>query len=150
MDLQEAESLFNDPEKCIVEDIIWSRDPYHTSTFIFRETIYCHNLQMTIKGSFNSDLISTSFTILHPKKMRIYALNHGGTTHENDDGTKNGRLHKHRYRPEEPSWAYEPDDITANPDELEKLWKEFCDEAKIYHVGQFFLPDFESGLFDEN
>lgn len=149
MNLQEAESLFNDKNKCVTEDIEWFRDQLHPDTFIFKETVYCKDLQMSIKGSFNTSLGSASFTIIHPKFGRIYALDHGGHTHQNNDGKKNGTLHKHRYRPEEPDYAYVPEDITAEPDELSKLWKEFCTEARVFHSGQFFEPDLSKGLFDD-
>jgi len=149
MNQQEADAIFNNPDKCIVEDIVWKTNPQHHGTLIFRETLYCNDLQLDIKGSINTIIDTISFTILHPTVGRIYALDHGIVAHKNYDGKKNGGLHKHRWRPEEPSFAYEPDDITATTTEYLKLWKEFCDEAKIYHTGSFFEPNLSGGMFDD-
>lgn len=149
MNLQQAEAIFNDVDKCVAEDIVWAPNPQHLGTLIFRETLYCKELQMDIKGSINTIVDTVSFTILHPTAGRIYALNHGGHTHTNRDGTFNGRLHKHRWKPHEPDFAYEPDDITASTTEFTKLWEEFCAEAKIYHSGTFFEPDLTGGMFND-
>ena len=148
MNRTEAEAIFDNEDKCITEDIVWSKDQQHYGNLVFEETLYCGNLQMRLKGSINPATDSLSFAIIHPKEGRIYGLDHGGHTHKNkSDKVRCGYLHKHRWRPEDHTWAYEPTDILGSSTEIQKVWGEFCAEAKIYHAGKFYPPN--DGLFDD-
>lgn len=146
---READAIFDDEDKCLNDDVVWTTDEQHPLNFVFRGTVYCNDLELILAASINPIIGSVSFALIHPKEGRIYGLDIGGHPHRNLDGTRNGSKHKHRWKSGDPSWAYEPDDITATPDELEKLWREFFKEAKIYHSGEFSLPHRSKGLFDD-
>ena len=65
-----------------------------------------------------------------------------GTDHRNPKDKKHiGKLHKHKWTPAyKDKYAYVPDDITAGVNDVVKIWKEFCAEAKITHDGTLSEP----------
>ena len=135
-----ANEIFDD-KKFIVDDVLWSKDPYREAYFVFEETLFCNQLKLKLVGSANLSAASVSFTIVHPNEGRVYGLDHGSDGHKNLRGIGNvGSLHKHKWKPEDPNWAYAPDDITAEATDIKNVWKQFCVEANICHFGDFFEP----------
>lgn len=146
MEQSEADAIFESREKFIQDDIFWANDIDHSGQFDFRVPVYFEGTQLIMTGSHNPILDKWSFVLLHPKEGRIYALDIG-TEHENEDGTKLGEVHKHRWKKEEPSFAYAPTDITAPTSNPRLLWIQFCQEAKIIFNGVFHDPPNTESLF---
>ncbi len=126
--------------KSITEEIKWQRDQDHSLGWEFRVECIVESDKFIVAGSCCRPAGVVSFTILHRTHGRIYGLDLG-KEHRNGDGTLVGEKHKHRPQDNDPNFAYEPTDITADAEDLELLWKQFCKEANIVHTEQFFIPD---------
>jgi hypothetical protein len=77
---------------------------------------------------------------VHQAAGRIYALDLG-KDHRNPDGELVGEKHKHRFTEQfRDKWAYVPDDITFPAVDPVGVWKQFCTEARLRHVGTLQPP----------
>jgi hypothetical protein len=132
----EFEAIMEDESKKIVGDIIWSEDEDHSPAVEFRvEVISSAGYPLSINGSFNADVKTLSFTLIHRGTGRIYALDMG-KDHHNRTCQFVGEKHKHRWKePLRDTDAYVPGDITATVDNVILVWQQFCNEAKIRHEG---------------
>jgi hypothetical protein len=82
-----------------------------------------------MKGAFNPLIPAISYAIISKSSGRAYALDLG-KAHKNPDGTRVGDTHKYRWTEEfKDKLAYEPEDITATPDNTLEVWQQFCQEA---------------------
>jgi hypothetical protein len=93
-----------------------------------------------LKGTFNPLIPAITFALISKTSGRIYALDLG-KGHKNPDGRIVGNTHKHRWTEEfKDKQAYEPEDITAAPDNPIQAWQQFCQEATIQHNGRMHPP----------
>lgn len=107
----------------------------------FRVDVYSDSgWPLVVCGSFNGLARTLTYAVIHRGVGRVYALDLG-KDHRNPSGELVGEKHKHRwteqYRDKE---AYVPDDITATVDEPVDVWKQFCFEAGINHLGVLKPP----------
>lgn len=138
---REFEDIINDQTKKIADDITWKGDTETSEIVKFRALIESEEkYPIFVDGSYNRFLERVSYKIIHKKAGRIYGLDIG-KDHRNPDGEMTGELHKHRWTEEyRDKWAYVPDDILSPASRPEKVWKEFCQEAKIIFEGNIESP----------
>jgi len=138
---QEFETILFDETKRINEDIAWTLDPVHTPALLFRVLVRSEpDWPLSIFGWWNPRTEKLNFSLLLKGTGRIYALNMG-TPHRNPDGRQVGEVHKHRWSDGlRDKQAYEPDDITEPWDRPVAVWKQFCAEAGIIHIGTLTEP----------
>ncbi len=137
---EEYNAIINDDTKRITEDIHWENDP-HTPTARFRiEAQSDYEYPIFINGWYNPASGKLSYAIIHRSAGRIYGLDLGAD-HRNPDGTLIGRKHKNYWHEgHKDKWAYEPQDITESWNRPAEVWRQFCDEAKLLHLGIMHLP----------
>ncbi len=140
----EFELLINDPSKFINGDILWNDDTNHYPSCKFRINIEADiDYQIMMIGTYNAQMERLSYTIIHkPSGKRIYGLDLGWeVNHKNPDGKMLGEPHKHRWQvPYQDKIAYRPLDITAKASQPIEVWDQFCEEAKIKHLGNMNSP----------
>jgi len=144
---EEFEELIGDPEKYIEGNIDWAQE--RSPWLGFRvEITSAAGYPLFLKGSCNPIIGALSYHIIHRTVGRIYGLDLG-KDHRNPDGKRIGEKHKHRwYEPLRDKQAYVPSDITSCATDPEKVWEEFCQEAKLTHNGTMApLPDQQLDLF---
>ncbi len=141
----EFEELIADPRKYIQTDITWTQE--RSPWLGFRAEITSPaGYPLFLKGSYNPMVAKLTYAIIHHQAGRIYGLDLG-QEHRNPDGQSVGEIHKHRWNePLRDKQAYVPPDITALVTEPEKVWEEFCQEAKITHNGTMASPALQLGL----
>ena len=137
----EFEALINDAAKRIVGDIAWQEDEDHSPSVEFRVEVQSDTgWPLFVRGSYNPLISALSYVLIMPNVGRIYGLDRG-KDHHNPQCSQVGETHKHRwnerFRDKE---AYAPEDITASTSEAVEVWKQFCAEAKIDHVGRMQPP----------
>lgn len=137
----EFQSILSDSSKQISGDINWLPDEDHSPTVEFRATVDSDTgYPLLIRGSYNHEVRSISYVMLHAGSGRIYALDLG-KDHRNPDGTLVGEKHKHRWSEQfRDREAYVPTDITAGPDDPVTVWRQFCAEANLKHHGKMNSP----------
>lgn len=143
----EFEELIADPKKYIEGDIAWAQE--RSPWLGFRVEIASPaGYPLFLKGSYNPIIAALSYHIIHRISGRIYGLDLG-KDHRNPDGQRIGEKHKHRwYEPLRDKQAYIPPDITAPATQPERVWDEFCQEAKVVHNGTMAPPPAQQlGLF---
>lgn len=146
---EEFERIIVAQSKCIEGNIVWDKNRRNSSAFEFRIKILSNDCYpLILKGWYNHFAEKLSYAIIYTGfgGFRIYGLDLG-EDHQNPDGTKVGRKHKHRwidkYIGEKfigDSKAYVPDDITALVNDPIGVWKQFCLESKIIHKGIMHQP----------
>ena len=137
----EFDLLINDDTKRIEADIQWLDDEDHSPAMEFRaEVLSVARYPLFVRGSFNFLINTLTYALIHRAYGRIYALDLG-KDHHNPTCQYIGELHKHRwtetYKDKE---AYVPTDITAPASDPVEVWKQFCAEAKITHLGIMHSP----------
>ena len=137
----EFDSLLADSTKRIDQDITWQEDEDHSPGVEFRVPVNSDpGFPIFIKGWYNREAQTLSYALIHRGVGRIYGLDLG-KDHHNPSCTYVGEKHKH-------SWndivrdkdAYVPADITMPANDPVGVWREFCQEAKINHVGVMLPP----------
>lgn len=143
----EFESLLLDPSKRITSSIVWERDADHSPTVEFRVDVGSDaGYPIFIKGSYNALAMGLSYTLIHRRSGRIYALDLG-KDHHNPSCHYVGEVHKHRWNePLRDKEAYFPQDITAPVTDPVAVWQQFCREAMIQHHGTMHPPPLELDL----
>ena len=135
------EALLADTSKRIEQDIVWQEDEDRSPGVEFRVPIDSDSgFPIFIKGWYNWEARTLSYSLIHRGVGRIYGLDLG-KDHHNPSCTYVGEIHKH-------SWsevsrdkdAYVPADITMAASDPVGVWREFCQEAKINHVGVMNSP----------
>jgi hypothetical protein len=137
----EFESLLSDTTKRIEQDISWQEDEDHSPGVEFRVQVDSDlGFPLFIKGWYNREAQTLSYALIFRGVGRIYGLDLG-KDHHNPSCVYVGEKHKH-------SWsdvvrdqdAYVPADITLPASDPLGVWREFCQEAKINHVGVMRPP----------
>lgn len=143
MPLSDAEfdAILSDRTKLIEGDIIWQEDDDHSPSYEFKIPIEtAGGWPLFMKGTFNPLVPAVSYAVISKNSGRIYAFDLG-KAHKNPDGTRVGDTHKHRWTEQyKDKLAYEPDDITAAPNDPLGIWQQFCREAMINHNGRMHSP----------
>lgn len=141
MNQGEYEALMADTSKRIEGDVSWDEAHGHSTAVSFRESIESNSgYPLQVKGYLNRNSSKLSFVILHRSEGCIYRLDLG-VEHPNFGGTRVGERHKH-------PWvegigardAYVPSDITAGVSDPVTVWRQFCEEANIDHLGGMDEP----------
>lgn len=136
----EFETLLADTTKRVEQDIVWQEDEDRSPGVEFRVPVNSDaGFPIFIKGWYNREAQTLSYSLIH-RGVGIYGLDLG-KDHHNPSCTYVGEKHKH-------SWsevsrdkdAYAPADITIPATDPVGVWSEFCQEAKINHVGVMHPP----------
>lgn len=133
----EFETILADTSKKIDGDINWQADEDHSPCVEFRvEVVSAAGWPLFVRGSYNPLIGALSYALILKTAGRVYALDLG-KDHHNPQCDRVGEKHKHRwterFRDKE---AYVPADITADATEPVAVWQQFCQEARIIHMGQ--------------
>ena len=137
----EFQALLADATKRIEQDISWLGDEDRSPGLEFRaEVISDPGFPLFIKGWYNREAQTLSYSLIHRGVGRIYGLDLG-KDHHNPSCVYVGEKHKHSWsdvvRDKE---AYVPEDIIAAANDPVGVWREFCQEAKINHTGVMHPP----------
>jgi len=93
-----------------------------------------------VRGSYNRLALALSYVLILRTEGRIYGLDLG-KAHHNPSCQQIGEKHKHRWTNEHRDKdAYVPEDITAGIADPVAVWKQFCVEARLQHVGALTPP----------
>ena len=138
---QEFETILADETKIVEGDLVWRQDEDHAPALEFRAEIRSEaGYPLFVVGRYNPMAGTLSFALIHRSAGRIYALDLGAD-HHNPSCERVGDKHKHRwteaFRDKE---AYVPDDVTAPWNAPVAVWKQFCKEANLRHVGRLAAP----------
>lgn len=139
----------DDDQKIVTGDIVWKRHAKAGRSFKFDAMLRVGTgEQMKVRGFSNDMTQKLSFTIVG-EHGRLYSLCIGPRVHMNPDGILIRGTHKHRYTSANGAQdAYNPSDITAEWNEPQKAWAEFCNEARISHEGNIAgVPELDQELF---
>ena len=130
---EEYTNILDDYTKSIVGDIAWEKDAY-TPAHRFRADVQS-DYPLFLNGWYNPASHKLSYAIIHQGEGRIYGLDLGAD-HRNPNGDRVGEKHKNYWVPgQRDKWAYPPQDITEPWDRPIEVWRQFCDEAKLRHLG---------------
>jgi len=137
----EFDAILADPTKGIQDDIAWAEDEDHSPSVEFRVEVESDaGYPLFVCGSYNAEAGALSYVLIHRAAGRIYALDLG-KDHHNPNCQNVGEKHKHSWKePVRDKEAYVPMDITAGVHEPVAVWKQFCEEAAIKHVGKLSAP----------
>ena len=144
---QEFEDIINDGTKIIADDIKWEGSN-NAPTREFRVAVESDaGYPIFVKGWYNPRSGKLSFAIIHRTVGgRIYGLDLGAD-HQNPDGNLVGEKHKNFWSPgSRDKWAYIPQDITETWNRPVEVWKQFCDEANLKHLGNILHPDTQAEM----
>ena len=132
---QEYDDIINDTTKVIGEDIAWESGR-NSPVKDFRIDIDSDDGHpIFVKGWYNASSGKLSYAIIHRGVGRIYGLDLGAD-HINPNGEPVGEKHKNYWVPgSRDKWAYVPDDITETWNHPAAVWRQFCDEANLRHLG---------------
>ena len=151
----EFEEILADRTKRIDGDILWTHDEDHSQRQEFRAIVASESdWGLWVYGNWNPANESLSLALIHGRRtrknaQRIIGLDIGGPPHRNPkpDRTQVGKKHKHRWSVEHgDKWAYVPEDITAAWNRPLAVWKQFCLEVRILHLGEMRSPDSQEEL----
>lgn len=137
----EFETLLADNSKRIEQDIIWQEDEDRSPGVEFRVPVNSDSgFPIFIKGWYNREARTLSYSLIHRGVGRIYGLDLG-KDHHNPSCTFVGEKHKHSWNElSRDKDAYVPADITMPGSDPVGVWREFCQEARINHVGVMHPP----------
>ena len=145
---QEFEALLSDGDKLIFGDIAWQLDRSHSPAQRFRCKVDSEaDWPLMIEGWWNPDSEKLTYTLIHRQARRIIGLDlgedliHHNPTCERKRGKRTAcecprGTHKHRWTEQfKAEFAYVPLDITAPWHEPIAVWREFCLEVGLTHMG---------------
>jgi len=137
----EFEIILADDTKRIEGDLNWKQDEDHSPAVEFRaEVLSGVGYPLFVAGRFNALAGTLTYTLVHRGTGRIYGLDLGADHHVPTCELV-GEKHKHRWTDQYADKdAYCPDDVTADVDNPVEVWRQFCIEAKIEHVGNLAAP----------
>lgn len=93
-----------------------------------------------MRGGFNPLIPALSFVLILKTAGRVYALDLG-KDHHNPQCNQVGEKHKHKWTEQfRDKEAYVPHDITASASDPVEVWRQFCSEAKLTHMGRLSPP----------
>src|SRR5438552_264087 len=128
----EFESLLADGTKRIEQDIAWQEDEDHSPGVEFRVQVNSDpGFPLFIKGWYNREAQTLSYSLIHRGVGRIYGLDLG-KDHHNPSCPYVGETHKHRWNElMKDKEAYVPTDVAAPASDPIGVWRLFCQEATI-------------------
>jgi hypothetical protein len=137
---EDFEYIINDRSKHISRDIEW-REGRNSPAFEFRVDINtAEGYPIFLSGWYNPASEKLSYSIIHRRIGRIYGLDLGAE-HRNPNGQFIGETHKNfwveGYRDK---WAYPPNDITEPFSNPVGVWRQFCGECNLHHMGHMKTP----------
>ncbi len=137
----EIESILMDEGKQVEVDLRWRADGGRFDSYLFRAPVESHQKYLIeVLGRWNRPAGKLSYVLLLQGVGRIYGLDMG-VGHRNPDGERVGSPHKYRWTAQHGDrQAYEPSDITAPWNEPVNVWRQFCAEARIVHLGRLSEP----------
>ena len=144
---QEVEALLADESKKISGNIVWIKDQDHSPAMVFQSRVESDTgYPLFAVGRMNPQTAKLSFSLLYRGTGRVYGLDLGAY-HRNPNGERVGRKHKHRWKDgNRDNWAYVPADITEPWNKTIEVWRQFCREAKMIHVGEMSHPQSQEEL----
>lgn len=142
----EYNAIINDVTKVIPEDIAWEGAGI-SATRKFTVDIQCDDGHpIFVKGWYNPRSGKLSYSIVHRSFGRIYGLDLGAD-HVNPDGRSVGEKHKNYWVPgSRDKWAYVPGDITEPWNRPAAVWRQFCNEGNIRHLGRLRDPVIQGSM----
>lgn len=137
----EMQAIIEDGSKQIHGDIAWAEDEDHSHALEFRTDVDSSpGYPLVVKGRVNQKARTLTFCLIHRGAGPIYRLDLG-KDHHNPTCQYVGDKHKHvwteRTRDKE---AYVPGDITEPVTNPLGVWRQFCEEARIVHLGSLHEP----------
>ena len=139
---QEFEDILADGSKEIRGDIRWRDDPAHQGAVEFQAAVHSASGQpLIVHGWWRPLSRKLSYTLMHGTAGRISGLDLGRVSHGISRRVRLRGTHKHRWRASgKAPFAYAPDDITADWDEPLEVWRQFCAETNLSHLGTMEQP----------
>ncbi len=136
----EFEAMIADAKR-VIGDLRWREDDDHSPAVEFRAEVESDaGYPLFVNARYNHLAGTLSHTLIHRSTGRVYALDMGGD-HHNPSCQRVGELHKHRWTDQHADkLAYVPADITAPSADPVAVWRQFCAEANITHMGQLSAP----------
>ena len=127
--------------KRVKKDIHWGNDEDGSWAQVFRTDVETEvGWPLFVQGRYNQSANTLNYALILKTEGRIYALDLG-KDHHNPQCNQVGEIHKHqwseRYRDKE---AYVPNDISVSAHDPVEVWKQFCKEANIEHMGIMHTP----------
>lgn len=137
----ECETILSDTTKRIEGNIAWAEDEDHSPSLEFRAEVKSSvGYPLFVRGSYNQLARTLSYVLILKTDGRIYGLDLG-KDHHNPTCQYVGEKHKHKWTNQHRDKnAYVPDDITADVADPVGVWREFCQEAQIQHLGVLATP----------
>ncbi len=131
---QEFETLLADTTKRIEGALSWREDEDHSPSQEFRaEVTSDSDYSLFVVGRINPWAGTLSYTLIHRKVGRIYALDLGAD-HHNPTCERVGEKHKHLWCEEfRDKAAYALEYISAPWNCPVEVWQQFCTETNIEH-----------------
>ena len=138
----EFAEILADESKLIEDGVWWWADPGHLPAERFIVVVASDSdRELRLQGWFNRRSETLSFALFCPGADRIYGLCMG-VTHGRQDPTGFYVKHKHRWSvARKDRNLYWPYDITAPWHDVATVWRQFCEESRITHHGQFNVPE---------
>ena len=143
---QEYDKIISDGGKTIRGNILWE-GPASSRAREFRiEVESREGYPLFVKGWYNPSAGKLSYAIIHRAVGRIYGLDLGAE-HCNPNGNLVGEKHKNYWKPGyRDKYAYVPEDITEPWSRPVEVWRQFCAEANLTHLGNMSQPVVQGGL----
>ena len=140
---REFADILADASKRIEDDIVWTDDRAHIGAVEFRATVLSDaGYSLFIAGWYRPQTASLTYTLVHGRARRIYAINFGHPHTNPSSGERVGTKHKHYWTEAfQDRIAYNPHDITEPWHRPVAVWRQFCAEARIEHRGIMHSPD---------
>lgn len=137
----ECDTILSDTTKRIEGNIAWAEDEDHSPSLEFRAEVKSSaGYPLFVRGSYNQLARTLSYVLILKTDGRIYGLDLG-KDHHNPTCQYVGEKHKHKWTSQHRDKnAYVPDDITADVTDPVGVWLEFCQEARIQHLGVLATP----------
>ena len=155
---QEFEAILADQTKRIEGDIRWLNDEDKSGAVEFRVDIWSEaDWPLRVKGWLNPQSGKLSYSVLHRGQGRIIGLDMGeGLVHHNP-GCRRRRdrqscecprgTHKQYWTAEDQMLrAFVPGDISEPWERPVEVWREFCGEVRLVHVGRMWIPEWQEEL----
>ena len=139
---QEFEAILADPTKRIDGDIEWRDDDDHSPAQEFRARVLSEpGWPLTVIGWWQPQSRKLTYLLRHDAAGRIHGINFGNVVHHNPTCQNLDGTHEHRWTAEHRDKAAQvPADITAQWDQPELAWAQFCAKAVITHGGTLYPP----------
>ncbi|MDE2967364.1 MAG: hypothetical protein OXS30_07775 [Chloroflexota bacterium] len=155
---QDLAAILSDNTKTISQNIFWDKDEDHSGAQEFRVGVWSEaDWPLQVYGWFNDQIGQLSYSLLHLRDGRIVGLDLGDRLiHHNPDCNRRRRrttcacprgTHKQVHSEQhQMRVAYVPADISASWDDPVSVWRQFCEEVRIEHLGTLAAPEWQGEL----